>query len=81
MYFDGTGDVACFVEKVELIATLKGHTDEKKAIFIASKLGGSAFDVYRRLSTDDKKDSGKIKEELLKEFCREERNAKKNLMH
>ena len=79
LYFDGRGDVTSFVEKAELIAALKGHTDEKKAIFIASKLGSSAFDVYRRLSSDDKKNPEKIKEDLLKEFCREERNRDETL--
>ena len=79
IYFDGNGDVTKFVEKIELIATLKGHTEEKKAIFIASKLGSSAFDVYRRLSTDDKKDPEKVKENLLKEYSREERNREEAL--
>ena len=79
IYFDGNGDVTKFVEKIDLVATLKGHTDEKKAIFIASKLGLGAFDVYRRLSTDDKKDAEKIKENLLKEYSREERNREEAL--
>ena len=35
-------------------------------MFIASKLTGQAFDVYRRLSVDDKKDPSKIKEQLRK---------------
>ena len=81
LFFDGTGDIAAFVEKVELVASLKEHTDEKKATFIASKLTGCAFDVYRRLSADGKKDAAKIKSELLKEFCREERNREEALEH
>ena len=79
LYFDGTGDVASFLEKADLLASLNGHTEEKKAKYIASKLGSSAFDVYRRLSTDDKKDPEKIQEQLLKEFCREERNREEAL--
>ena len=67
MYFDGRGDATSFVEKAELIAALKGHTE-------ASKLVPSAFDVYRRLFSDDKKNPDKIKGDLLKGFCREERN-------
>ena len=78
-YFDGTGDVTKFVEKAELVAVLKNHENEKKAIFIASKLTGIAFDVYRRLSSDDKKDPEKIKEELRKEYCREQRNREEAL--
>ena len=79
LFFDGTGDVNRFVEKAELVANCKGHADENKANFIASKLGGSAFDVYRRLSTEDKKDHAIIKAELLKEFSREERNREEAL--
>ena len=74
MYFNGTGDVKKFVEKIELLAVLKEHEGEKKAIFIASKLNGVAFDVYGRFSADDKKDPEKIKGDLLKEFSCEERN-------
>ena len=48
-------------------------------MFIASKLTGQAFDVYRRLSVDDKKDPSKIKEQLGKEYCREERNREEAL--
>ena len=68
-----------FIEKVEIIAALKGHTEENEAMFIASKLTGQAFDVHRRLSVDDKKDPSKIKEQLRKEYCREERNREEAL--
>ena len=60
LQFDGTGEVNKFVTKVELQASLKGHADEKKAQFIASKLNGPALDIYMRLSADDKKDAAKI---------------------
>ena len=58
--FDGKGDVNIFLTKVELVASIKGHANEKKAQFVASKLSGPAFDVYMRLSDDDKKDFDKI---------------------
>ena len=35
---------------------------------LESRLEGHTFDVYMRLSQDDKKDVEKIKSELLKEF-------------
>ena len=79
VYFDGTGDVQSFVEKVDILATLKAHAGEAKAQFIASKLVGTAFDVYRRLSDDEKKDPEGIKTSLLNEFCREERNREEAL--
>ena len=53
--FDGTGDVKAFITKVELVASIKGHTDEKLAAALASKLEGAALDLYMRLSDDDKK--------------------------
>ena len=79
LYFDGVGDVTSLVEKIDLVSGLKGHADEQKARFIASKLGASAFDVYRRLSIEDKKNPETIKTKLLKEFCREERNREEAL--
>ena len=72
--FSGIGDVKKFITKVNLQADLKGHEEEKKAKFLASKLDGAALDIYLRLSTDDKKDPEKITENLLKEFSREQRN-------
>ena len=41
---------------------------KKKAQFAASKLDGPAFDVFTRLSDEDKNDYDKLKGELLKEF-------------
>ena len=79
LYFNGMGEVKNFVEKVELIAELKGHENDKKARFIANKLSGSTFEVYRRLSANDKIDPEKIKTELLKEYSREERNREEAL--
>ena len=42
----------------------------KKAQFAVNKLNGPAFDVYMRLSNDDKKDYDKLNVEMLKEFER-----------
>ena len=72
--FEGKGNVNVFLTKVGLIAAIKGHADEKKAQFLASKLSGPAFDGYMRLSGDDKKDFGIIKEQLKKEFGRGQLN-------
>ena len=41
---------------------------------LASKVEGRAFDVYMRLSVEDRKDEQKIKTELLKEFERGNQN-------
>ena len=66
--FDGKGDIKTFLTKVEIVASIKEYADEKKAQFLASKLVGPAFDVYMRLSDDDKKQFPRIKAELLNEF-------------
>ena len=57
--------MVCFVEKVDILATLKGHNNQVNATFIASRLTGIPFDVFRQMSTDDKKDPGEIKANLL----------------
>ena len=43
--YDGTTFVKNFLTKVDLEASLKEYTDEKKANFLASRLVGPAFDV------------------------------------
>ena len=63
-------DVKIFVEKVKLYASLKDYDDEKHAQLLASYLNAPAFDVYMRLSADEKEVPSKIEEELLKDFER-----------
>jgi hypothetical protein len=72
--YDGTTDVRKFVTRVELEASIKGHANEKKAQYIASKLVGHAMDVYLRMAADDQKDPDKVKGELMKEFERGQLN-------
>ena len=66
--YDGSGDVKVFLEKVSLHSSLKSYTGEKAAQNIASKLEGRAFDVYMRLTAEDKRSVEKITNELLSEF-------------
>ena len=66
--YDGSTDVKNFLTKVELEASLKEYEDEKKANFLASRLLGPAFDVYMRLTDENKKNFDEIKTELRKEF-------------
>ena len=79
MTFDGSGDVKAFVTKVELVATIKGYEGEKFAAAIASRLEGPALDLYLRLSTEDRKSADRIKEELLKEYERGNRDREEAL--
>ena len=66
--FNGEGNVKEFIVKVELHSSIKGYTGEKRTQDLASRLDGPAFDVYMRLSTENRKNVEKIREELLKEF-------------
>ena len=68
--FNGDGDIAEFITKIELYSALKEYNDEKRAQNLASRLEGPAFDVYLRLDQDDRKNVDKLKEKLLKEFER-----------
>lgn len=74
IHFNGTGDVEKFIAKVELRAAIKGYDSEKTAHCLAERLEGPAFDVYMRLSTDDRKDKEKVKKALLIEFKKEQRD-------
>ena len=53
--FNGSGNINTFIEKVNIYAAFKGHEGEKEAQLIASYLDGASFDVYLRLSSDEKK--------------------------
>lgn len=77
--YDGTTDVKDFITKVELESSLKDYADEKKANFLASRLVGPAFDVYMRLSDEQKKSFDEIKTELKKEFERGQLNREEAL--
>ena len=66
--YSGTGSVEDFLEKIRLHVGQKGYDGEKKIQCLASKLSGEAFQVYMRLSADDKKDYNKLETELRMEF-------------
>ena len=67
--FSGQGSIEQFLQKVDVHCALKAYdTEEKKAQALAAKLNGVAFEVYMRMSNDDKKEYTTLKEELRKEF-------------
>ena len=67
-YFTGKEDVNAFIVKVELYNKLKKYTGEDAAVSLASRLQEPAFNVYLRMSEDDRKDIEKIKTELKKQY-------------
>ena len=77
--FNGNGNVKKFLTKVELHSSLKGYSGEKCAQDLASRLEGRAFDIYMRLSDQDKKDVSEIKAELLKEFEHRQKDREETL--
>ena len=62
--FDGTEDVDRFIDRFEFAVTVDEIETNKQASQLALHLGGSAFDVWKGMTTDDKKDVGRIKEAL-----------------
>ena len=66
--FSGKSDVNAFLVKIDLYNKLKKYTDEDAAVLLASRLQEPAFNVYLRMSEDDRKDIEKIKTELKKQY-------------
>lgn len=72
--YDGTsGDVACWLKKVKLVAKLKKAGD--LASFIPLYLEGPAFEVYDQMEETEKEDAKKIEETLLNAFALSSFNA------
>ena len=68
--FGGYDDLLVFLDRVTVWSQLKGFSGEKKALALASRLEGAAFDSYRRLSVDDKTSFDVIVSSLKREFLR-----------
>lgn len=66
--YSGKGDVNNFIVKMELHIKLKELTGESAAWLLASRLEEPAFNVYMRLTDDEKKDVAKLKAELRKQY-------------
>lgn len=62
--FDGMEDVDRFIDRFEFAVTVDDVETNKQASQLALHLGGSAFDVWKGMTTDDKMDVSKIKEAL-----------------
>ena len=67
-FFDGTGNLLSFLDRITVWTTLKGFEGEKKALALASRLEGAAFENYRRLDSEEKQDFDVIVVSLKKEF-------------
>ena len=66
--FNGKGDANSFIVKTELYIKLKKLEDEDAPMLLASRLEEPAFNVYLRMSDDDKKNIETIKTELRKQY-------------
>lgn len=65
--YDGHGDIAQWLNKVELVASLKGIED--LATIVPLFLEGSAFSVYMEMAENDKKDMRAIEQVLKDAFA------------
>ena len=68
--FGDYDDLLVFLDRVTVWSQLKGFSGEKKALALASRSEGAAFDNYRRLSVDDKTSFDVIVSSLKREFLR-----------
>ena len=66
--FDGTGNSLSFLDRITVWTALKGFEGEKKALALASRLEGAAFENYRRLDSEEKQDFDVIVVSLKREF-------------
>ena len=64
--FDGSGDIATWLRKVELVARIKEINDV--STLIPLYLEGPAFSVYDQLDDAKKKDEEAIRKALLEAF-------------
>jgi len=71
--YDGTGCIETWLQKVELVAELKGLTDLAKVIPL--QLEGSAFAVFAQMATEDKTDANKVKRVLKAAFAKDQFSA------
>lgn len=71
--FDGSGDIAVWLEKVKLVCGIQKLTDVASVIPLF--LEDAAFAVYQQLDDATKKDSSKIEQALLEAFAVDEFQA------
>ena len=65
--YSGEGDIAEWLEKVELVCELRGITDV--ATVVPLRLTGSAFAVYQQLPTEKKSKAKDVKASLIAAFA------------
>ncbi len=65
--FDGSGDVERWIDRMEMAIELD-EKESKAATIFSIYLSGSAYDTWRGLSDEDKKDKEKIKESLRRVY-------------
>ena len=66
--FDGSGNLLSFLDRVSVWTSLKEYDGKKKALALASRLEGPAFENYRRLTDEERTDYTTIEASLKREF-------------
>ena len=67
-------NLAVWLKKVNVWAALKGYSGEIKALAMASRLDGPAFECYARMSEEQQKDPAVVAEELKQASVKPERD-------
>lgn len=66
--FDGVGDVERFLDHFDVVAKANNWNQEVQALQLPTALTKAAFDVYRRLSPEERGSISRLKAVLMKEF-------------
>ena len=59
--FDGTEDVERFIDRFEFAATVDELESKKQAGYLAMHLSGPAYDMWKGMEADDKKDGNRLR--------------------
>lgn len=66
--FDGSSDIERWIDRMEMAMGIDGIEDSKHAVVLSFHLEGAAFDTWKGLSEDGRKDAAVIKAELRSVF-------------
>ena len=69
--YTGEGNLAVWLKKVDVWAALKGYSGEKKALVLALRLDGPAFECYARKSEEHQKHPAVVVDVLKQDLSKQ----------
>ena len=72
--FDGSGDVERWIDRIEMAIEID-EKESKEAVILSMNLSGNAYDTWKGLPDEDKKDAKKIKQALRRVYGLRSTNA------